>query len=97
MTHHFILAGSLVLIACAYLRGVIGYVRYTRQRRFDLVDSHYRAAAMLANAKRMRDWIRWDNETLCGAFPDRAARDAALARATARHQVAEAARSQVSA
>ncbi|MEA9737306.1 hypothetical protein VDF55_20795 [Xanthomonas campestris pv. raphani] len=52
MTHHFILTGSLVLIACAYLRGVICYVRYTRQRRFDLVDSHYRAACLVANAKR---------------------------------------------
>ncbi|WP_046936535.1 hypothetical protein, partial [Xanthomonas hortorum] len=52
VTHHFILTGSLVLIACAYLRGVIGYFRYTRQRRFDLVDANYRAASLVANAKR---------------------------------------------
>ncbi|MCC8468823.1 hypothetical protein [Xanthomonas phaseoli] len=52
MTHHFILTGSLVLIACAYLRGLLGYLRYAKQCRFDLVDSQYRAASLVANAKR---------------------------------------------
>ncbi|MEQ7853988.1 hypothetical protein ABQ012_23335 [Xanthomonas hortorum pv. hederae] len=81
----------LVLIATCLFRGLLGYVRYARLRVFQTLDSNYRAAAMVANAKRMLDWLRWDNETLCGTFPDRAARDGALARATARHQVAEAA------
>ncbi|MBO9879243.1 hypothetical protein [Xanthomonas sp. D-99] len=52
MTHHFILAGLLVLIACAYLRGLLGYLGYAKQRRFDLVDANYRAASLVANAKR---------------------------------------------
>ncbi|WP_370485581.1 hypothetical protein [Xanthomonas euvesicatoria] len=81
----------LVLIACAYLRAVIAFIAYRRQASFARVDSDYRAAAMIANAKRMADWIRWDNETLCGTFSDRAARDAALARASTRRQAAEAA------
>ncbi|WP_127166190.1 hypothetical protein [Xanthomonas euvesicatoria] len=91
MTHHNILAIWLVLIACAFLRAVIASIAYHRQAEFNRLDSDYRAAAMVANAKRMRDWMRWDDETLCGTFPDRAARDAALARANARHQAAEAA------
>ncbi|MBV6791789.1 hypothetical protein [Xanthomonas euvesicatoria] len=91
MTHHIILAIWLVLIACAFLRAVIASIAYHRQVEFNRLDSDYRAAAMVANAKRMRDWIRWDNETVYGTFPDRAARDAALARASTRRQAAEAA------
>ncbi|PPT53122.1 hypothetical protein [Xanthomonas arboricola] len=52
MTHHFIPAALLVLTACAYLRGLLGYLRYAKQRRFDEVDANYRAACLVANAKR---------------------------------------------
>ncbi|QDS16193.1 hypothetical protein [Xanthomonas arboricola] len=52
MTHHFIPAALLVLTACAYLRGLLGYLRYAKQRRFDLVDANYRTAVLIASAKR---------------------------------------------
>lgn len=52
MTHHNILAIWLVLIACAFLRAVIASIAYHRQARFNRLDSDYRAAALVANAKR---------------------------------------------
>ncbi|MET3148404.1 hypothetical protein [Xanthomonas phaseoli] len=52
MTHHLILAIWLVLIACAYLRAALGYFRYARLRVFQALDSDYRAASLVANAKR---------------------------------------------
>ncbi|WP_434983117.1 hypothetical protein [Xanthomonas arboricola] len=52
MTHHIILAIWLVLIACAYLRAVFVSIAYRRQARFNRVDSDYRAASLVANAKR---------------------------------------------
>ncbi|MGV7182752.1 hypothetical protein [Xanthomonas axonopodis] len=52
MTHHNILAVWLVLIACAYLRAVIAFIAYRRQASFSRVDSDYRAACLVANAKR---------------------------------------------
>lgn len=52
MTHHFILTGSLVLIACAFLRAAISAVAYRRQSAFNRVDRNYRSAALIANAKR---------------------------------------------
>ncbi|MGX9958264.1 hypothetical protein ACW0US_05690 [Xanthomonas euvesicatoria] len=52
MTHHNILAIWLVLIACAYLRAVFVSIAYRRQARFNRLDSDYRAAALVANAKR---------------------------------------------
>ncbi|WP_162484713.1 hypothetical protein [Xanthomonas oryzae] len=42
----------LVLIACAYLRAAIGLVVYRRQVSFAVLDSDYRASALVANAKR---------------------------------------------
>ncbi|MDW7708532.1 hypothetical protein [Xanthomonas euvesicatoria] len=42
----------LVLIACAFLRAVFVSIAYCRQARFDRLDSEYRAAALVANAKR---------------------------------------------
>ncbi|PPT86410.1 hypothetical protein XarzCFBP7410_04290 [Xanthomonas arboricola pv. zantedeschiae] len=51
MTHHFIPAALLVLTVCAYLRGLLGYLRYAKQRRFDLVDANYRTAVLIASAK----------------------------------------------
>ncbi|WP_226428079.1 hypothetical protein [Xanthomonas sp. MWU16-30325] len=42
----------LVLIACAYLRAGIAAVAYQRQSAFNRVDSAYRSAALVANAKR---------------------------------------------
>ncbi|MBO9748872.1 hypothetical protein J7431_16880 [Xanthomonas phaseoli pv. dieffenbachiae] len=42
----------LVLIACAYLRAVFVSIAYRRQARFSRLDSAYRAAALVANAKR---------------------------------------------
>ncbi len=52
MTHHNILVIWLVLIACAFLRAVFVSIAYCRQARFDRLDSEYRAAALVANAKR---------------------------------------------
>ncbi|MDG4488804.1 hypothetical protein M0D46_18795 [Xanthomonas prunicola] len=52
MTHHITLAIWLVLIVFALWRGLIGYVRYARRRVFSALDSDYRAAALVANAKR---------------------------------------------
>ncbi|MBV6810300.1 hypothetical protein KWH19_10940 [Xanthomonas campestris pv. pennamericanum] len=42
----------LVLIACAYLRAVIASIAYQRQAQFNRLDSDYRAACLVANAKR---------------------------------------------
>ncbi|WP_167352051.1 hypothetical protein [Xanthomonas bromi] len=42
----------LVLIACAYLRAVIGLISHRRQASFNRVDADYRACSLVANAKR---------------------------------------------
>ncbi|MFA0925007.1 hypothetical protein [Xanthomonas fragariae] len=52
MTHHNILAVWLILIAFAFLRAVIALIAYHRQADFNRLDSDYRAAALVANAKR---------------------------------------------
>ncbi|MCL1551657.1 hypothetical protein [Xanthomonas nasturtii] len=52
MNHQIVLAIWLVLIAMCLFRGLLGYVRYARRRVFQAVDSDYRAAALVANAKR---------------------------------------------
>ncbi|MBO9722683.1 hypothetical protein [Xanthomonas phaseoli] len=52
MTHHINLAILVVLVVCLFLRAALGYVRYARLRVFQALDSNYRAAALVANAKR---------------------------------------------
>ncbi|MCL1591093.1 hypothetical protein M3O57_11755 [Xanthomonas nasturtii] len=52
MTHHINFAILVVLVACLFLRAALGYVRYARLRVFAALDSSYRAAALVANAKR---------------------------------------------
>jgi hypothetical protein len=70
--------------------GVARLVAWSSAQRLRRLDADYRAFAMVEDAKRMRDWLRWEDDTLCGAFPNRAARDAALAAANARHAAVEA-------
>ncbi|MEA9838954.1 hypothetical protein [Xanthomonas campestris] len=52
MTHHINFAILVVLVACLFLRAGLGYVRYARLRVFQALDSNYRAASLVANAKR---------------------------------------------
>ncbi|WP_175393257.1 hypothetical protein [Xanthomonas euvesicatoria] len=52
MTHRNILAIWLILIACAFLRAVIASIAYHRQAKFNRLDSDYRSACLVANAKR---------------------------------------------
>ncbi|WP_164739996.1 hypothetical protein [Xanthomonas arboricola] len=52
MTHRITLAILVVLVAFLFLRAALGYVRYARLRVFQALDSDYRAAALVANAKR---------------------------------------------
>ncbi|WP_407473003.1 hypothetical protein ABFU45_10010 [Xanthomonas campestris pv. raphani] len=50
--HRITLAILVVLVAFLFLRAALGYVRYARLRVFQTLDSSYRAAALVANAKR---------------------------------------------
>jgi len=83
------LAGFAAL-ACL-IRAAYALLQWSNARHLAQLDTEYRAFVMVEEAKRMRDWLRWEDDTLCGTFPNRAARDAALVAAHARHAAAEAA------